>query len=107
LTRPGIKEAHSKAPPLGFGAPTLMDPRPSPAPLRIEPYSHTTAGAHVDYESLPEDLSMWTHMAAGALAGISEHCLVYPIDTMKVSRAPGGGGMGRLVPFSRVLYHSS
>jgi hypothetical protein len=37
-----------------------------------------------DYESLPETMHPAIHMAAGALAGIGEHCVMYPIDVVKV-----------------------
>ncbi|KAJ3089166.1 Fe(2+) transporter [Quaeritorhiza haematococci] len=36
----------------------------------------------VDYESLPNS-SMGTNMLAGALAGITEHCVMYPVDAIK------------------------
>lgn len=36
-----------------------------------------------DYESLPENMHPAIHMAAGALAGISEHCVMYPVDVVK------------------------
>jgi len=36
-----------------------------------------------DYESLPEAQSVGVHMTAGALAGIMEHCVMFPIDTVK------------------------
>ncbi|XP_023932636.1 mitoferrin-2-like [Lingula anatina] len=36
-----------------------------------------------EYESLPPTSSMTTHMAAGALAGIMEHCVMYPVDSVK------------------------
>lgn len=36
-----------------------------------------------DYESLPTT-SVSVHMTAGALAGIMEHCIMYPIDSVKV-----------------------
>lgn len=42
-----------------------------------------TEGEVDDYESLPESSSMTTHMAAGALAGIMEHCVMYPVDCIK------------------------
>lgn len=37
------------------------------------------------YESLPRSTSFSTHMLAGSLAGIAEHSLVFPIDTIKVA----------------------
>ncbi|KAL3313447.1 hypothetical protein Ciccas_007953 [Cichlidogyrus casuarinus] len=36
-----------------------------------------------DYEALPESCSMSDHMLAGASAGIMEHCVMYPIDSVK------------------------
>lgn len=36
-----------------------------------------------DYESLPDSLHPSIHMAAGALAGVSEHCVMYPVDVVK------------------------
>lgn len=38
----------------------------------------------VDFESLPESASFWTHMTAGAIAGMAEHSIFYPVDTIKV-----------------------
>lgn len=38
----------------------------------------------IDYESLPSDIGMATHMVAGAAAGIMEHCVMYPVDCVKV-----------------------
>lgn len=35
------------------------------------------------YESLPT-ASATTHMLAGSMAGILEHCVMYPIDSVKV-----------------------
>lgn len=40
----------------------------------------------VDYEALPEHYNRATHMMAGAMAGVAEHALIYPIDTIKVGR---------------------
>lgn len=37
-----------------------------------------------DYETLPTD-HVGTHMIAGAIAGVMEHCLMYPLDSVKVS----------------------
>uniref|UniRef100_A0A4W5M866 Solute carrier family 25 member 28 n=1 Tax=Hucho hucho TaxID=62062 RepID=A0A4W5M866_9TELE len=36
-----------------------------------------------DYEGLPRGASTSTHMVAGAVAGIMEHCLMFPIDCVK------------------------
>ncbi|XP_077462297.1 mitoferrin-2-like [Stigmatopora argus] len=45
----------------------------------------TTAecSAEIDYEGLPQGATTGTHMLAGAVAGIMEHCLMYPIDCVK------------------------
>lgn len=37
-----------------------------------------------DYESLPPHVSVVTHMTAGAVAGILEHTVMYPVDSVKV-----------------------
>ncbi|KAK0457660.1 mitochondrial carrier domain-containing protein [Desarmillaria tabescens] len=37
----------------------------------------------VDYESLPPNAGLAVNMLAGALAGISEHAVMYPIDSIK------------------------
>ena len=39
----------------------------------------------VDYESLPSAANLSTHLCAGAFAGTMEHCLMYPVDCIKVS----------------------
>lgn len=36
-----------------------------------------------DYESLPEHIPFSNHLIAGALAGIMEHSLMYPVDNIK------------------------
>jgi len=38
------------------------------------------------YESLPPSTTAATHMFAGALAGIGEHCVMYPFDCVKVKQ---------------------
>ena len=38
-----------------------------------------------DYETLPST-SVYTHMVAGAFAGIMEHCVMYPLDSVKVRK---------------------
>lgn len=37
----------------------------------------------VDYEALPEDAGIAAHLFAGAFAGIMEHTVMYPIDSIK------------------------
>ena len=37
-----------------------------------------------DYESLPASASLSVTCFAGALAGIAEHCVMFPIDSVKV-----------------------
>lgn len=37
-----------------------------------------------EYESLPSGASPTDHMVAGAAAGIMEHCIIYPVDVVKV-----------------------
>ena len=36
-----------------------------------------------EYESLPTN-KLSVHMLAGGAAGIAEHCIVYPVDCVKV-----------------------
>lgn len=43
------------------------------------------ADCEPDYEGLPQGASTSTHMLAGAVAGIMEHCLMFPIDCVKVA----------------------
>lgn len=43
-----------------------------------------TLEGEIDYESLPVNSSMATHMIAGAFAGTMEHCVMYPFDFVKV-----------------------
>lgn len=37
------------------------------------------------YESLPPNVSVTTHMTAGAVAGVLEHSVMYPVDSVKVT----------------------
>lgn len=39
-----------------------------------------------DYESLPAHASLGTHMTAGAVAGVLEHTVMYPVDSVKVTQ---------------------
>lgn len=38
-----------------------------------------------DYESLGSNTTMLQNAFAGALAGIAEHCAMYPVDSIKVN----------------------
>lgn len=48
-----------------------------------------TEDSEPDYEGLPQGASTCTHMLAGAVAGIMEHCLMFPIDCVKVAYPSG------------------
>lgn len=37
-----------------------------------------------DYESLPNEWPIVSHMLAGAAAGVAEHSTMYPVDCIKV-----------------------
>ena len=37
-----------------------------------------------EYEALPENATTVDYMIAGAAAGILEHCIIYPVDVVKV-----------------------
>lgn len=39
--------------------------------------------AEIDYEYIPTT-NNHVNMLAGAIAGIAEHCLIYPLDLIKV-----------------------
>uniref|UniRef100_A0A914D4A8 Mitoferrin-1 n=1 Tax=Acrobeloides nanus TaxID=290746 RepID=A0A914D4A8_9BILA len=36
-----------------------------------------------DYEALAPTHKIWVHMAAGGLAGLAEHCVMFPLDSVK------------------------
>ena len=38
-----------------------------------------------DYESLPDSTPFPIVATAGALAGVAEHCAMYPVDSVKVN----------------------
>ena len=40
----------------------------------------------IDYESLPTD-KLSAHLLAGGAAGVMEHCVMYPVDCIKVRKA--------------------
>ncbi|GEQ70405.1 hypothetical protein JCM33374_g4082 [Metschnikowia sp. JCM 33374] len=48
-------------------------------------HPHVLGAEHIetDYEALPDDASIAAHLSAGAFAGIMEHTVMYPIDSIK------------------------
>ncbi|KAK2918555.1 mitoferrin-2-like [Channa argus] len=48
-----------------------------------ETSTSTSVEPESDYEGLPQGVATSTHMLAGSVAGIMEHCLMYPIDCVK------------------------
>ncbi|MBN3271981.1 MFRN2 protein, partial [Polyodon spathula] len=52
-------------------------------PLQLQGTPEAADIPDPDYETLPNGASTSTHMLAGAVAGIMEHCLMYPIDCVK------------------------
>jgi solute carrier family 25 (mitochondrial iron transporter), member 28/37 len=45
--------------------------------------SEQSSGDNWDYESLGRSYSVHVHMGAGALAGMAEHCVMFPLDSVK------------------------
>lgn len=45
----------------------------------------STIQEEVDYEGLGEGFPLHINMIAGALAGISEHAVMFPVDVIRVS----------------------
>ena len=43
----------------------------------------TKDSVEIDYEALPDDASLAAFLTAGALAGIMEHTVMFPIDSIK------------------------
>ncbi|KAG8929176.1 Fe(2+) transporter [Tulasnella sp. 418] len=62
----------------------------------------------VDYEGLPTGTSLGINMLAGAMAGISEHAVMFPVDSIKTrmqvfTAAPGGSTYSGVAnAFSRI-----
>ena len=53
------------------------------ATLRLEVISFPCVMDDSEYESLPTE-KVTVHLAAGAMAGVMEHCVMYPVDCVKV-----------------------
>lgn len=48
-----------------------------------------------DYETLPTQ-NPAIHMTAGAIAGVMEHCIMYPLDSVKVSMLESRAVLGKV-----------
>lgn len=62
----------------------------------------------IDYEALPDDASLAAHLSAGAFAGIMEHTVMFPVDSIKTrmqifTGAGGGAGGGAAVLSKSVI----
>ncbi|XP_062995463.1 mitoferrin-1 isoform X1 [Elgaria multicarinata webbii] len=55
----------------------------SPAAPGLLMDGESPGNSEEDYESLPTSASLGTHMTAGAVAGILEHSVMYPVDSVK------------------------
>lgn len=55
-----------------------------------------------DYESLPTT-NISTNMSAGALAGVLEHCVMYPLDSVKVRFTYFHYSFYNLKPYSSII----
>lgn len=49
---------------------------------------HPEEEEEYDYESLGTNTTMLQNAFAGALAGIAEHCAMYPVDSIKARTFP-------------------
>ncbi|XP_044293216.1 mitoferrin-1 isoform X1 [Varanus komodoensis] len=67
--------------PVAGAAAAAGSPAPSGAPGLL--MDGESPGKEEDYESLPLSASLGTHMTAGAVAGILEHTVMYPVDSVK------------------------
>lgn len=50
---------------------------------QVKSQEHEAFSSDVDYESLPPHAPVTIHMTAGAVAGILEHTVMYPVDSVK------------------------
>ena len=56
--------------------------------LRSSLHRMTQAIEEFEYEALPENASLSASLLAGAFAGIAEHAIMYPVDSIKVRLSP-------------------
>lgn len=50
---------------------------------QVKSQEHEAFNSDVDYESLPPHAPVTIHMTAGAVAGVLEHTVMYPVDSVK------------------------
>ena len=74
----------------GTSSSTVAGVKLSTTSMKIKPPEKISAKAQDldmlgddEYESLPASAGLTTYMAAGAAAGILEHCFMYPLDSIK------------------------
>ncbi|KAM4747847.1 mitoferrin-1-like [Rhinophrynus dorsalis] len=60
-----------------------MELRSAGIPVEARDGVNAVPGDSDEYESLPPGASPLTHMVAGAVAGILEHTVMYPVDSVK------------------------
>lgn len=66
------------------GLPSRVSEEQDLSPVLSRATAQCSTEADVDYEGLPQGATTGTHMLAGTVAGIMEHCLMYPVDCVKV-----------------------
>ncbi|NXN16256.1 MFRN1 protein, partial [Indicator maculatus] len=66
----------------GVGGSAAAPPGPGPPPATAAAAPGQPMESE-EYESLPSGASLGTHMMAGAVAGIMEHTVMYPVDSVK------------------------
>lgn len=66
----------------------------------------TMDAIEIDYESLPNDASLAAHLTAGAFAGIMEHTVMFPVDSLKtrmqITTSSQQTGMGMIKSISKI-----
>lgn len=69
---------------VGSFTPRMAEEQDFATMLRPTLETSSSVETEIDYEGLPQGVATSTHMLAGSVAGIMEHCLMYPIDCVKV-----------------------
>lgn len=42
-----------------------------------------SSSLEIDYEALAPTHKLWVHLTAGGIAGAAEHCVMFPLDSVK------------------------